>query len=277
MLTESAAYIRTEPKEELANKSDHVPAPPQSAELQPIESSDHTKQTNTIVDYDQLRHYFKVIILTLYVCFFILFKVCYRAATTAHMKLVFSRHFAELSHEVIKFAVYEPGKNPYHFKRGEESEVIEMADDEGNLTGQLEGSPLEAFFKLCRKESDARQYTLLEACAFYICESKSVDDRKVFVWRKRKNVRHWQICRIYPVKPREAERFALRLLVIHVKGPTSYEYLRTIKGRQQPCATFAEAARLLGILDDQTVWERTLREASSFLSPQQMRDLFVQV
>ena len=69
MPTESAAYIRTEPKEELANKSDHVPAPPQSAELQPIESSDHTKQTNTIVDYDQLRHYFKVIILTLYVCF----------------------------------------------------------------------------------------------------------------------------------------------------------------------------------------------------------------
>lgn len=59
MLTESAAYIRTEPKEELANKSDHVPAPPQSADL----------QTNTIVDYDQLRHYFKVIILTLYVCF----------------------------------------------------------------------------------------------------------------------------------------------------------------------------------------------------------------
>ena len=58
MPTESAAYIRTEPKE-VANKSDHVPAPPQSADL----------QTNTIVDYDQLRHYFKVIILTLYVCF----------------------------------------------------------------------------------------------------------------------------------------------------------------------------------------------------------------
>ena len=62
MLTESAAYIRTEPKE-VPNKSDHVPAPPQSAELQPIQSSDHTKQTNTVVDYDQLRHYFKVIIL----------------------------------------------------------------------------------------------------------------------------------------------------------------------------------------------------------------------
>ena len=66
MLTESAAYIRTEPKE-VPNKSDHVPAPPQSTDLQSIQSSDHTKQTNTIVDYDQLCHFFKVIILTLYV------------------------------------------------------------------------------------------------------------------------------------------------------------------------------------------------------------------
>ena len=75
----------------------------------------------------------------------------------------------------------------------------------------------------------------------------------------------------------DSERFALRLLVINVKGPTSYEALRTVRGRAQPCTTFAEAAKLLGILDDQSVWERTLHEASSFLSPQQMRDLFVQV
>lgn len=194
------------------------------------------------------------------------------------MKLVFSRHFAELSHEVIKLAVYEPGKNPYHFQRGTEAEILDLADEEGNLGDDAPGSPLEAFFKLCQDDPEARQYTLLEACAFYKYESKADEDgRKTFYWRKRKNVRHWQICRIYPVSPRESERFALRLLVIHVKGPTGYESYRTVEGMDKPCATFAEAARTMGILDDQSVWERTLREASAFMSPQQMRDLFVQV
>ena len=193
------------------------------------------------------------------------------------MKLVFSRRFAELSHEVIKLSVYEPGKNPYHFERGDEAEILDLADDEGNIHGDAPGSPLEAFFKLCKKDPEARQYTLLEACKFYKYDSKTVDGRKEFYWSKRKNVRHWQIARIYPVSPRESERFALRLLVINVKGPTSYEFYKTIQGRENPCNTFAEAARLLGILDDQTVWERTLREAAAFMTPQQMRDLFVQV
>ena len=154
---------------------------------------------------------------------------------------------------------------------------MDLADDEGNIHGEAPGSPLEAFFKLCQKDSEARQYTLLEACAFYKYDSKTVDGRKEFRWTRRKNVRHWQIARIYPVSPRESERFALRLLVINVKGPTSYEALKTIKGREHPCTTFAEAARLMGILDDQTVWERTLHEAASFMTPQQTRDLFVQV
>ena len=194
------------------------------------------------------------------------------------MKLVFSRHFAELSHEVIKLSVYEPGKNPYHFERGDEAEVLDLADEEGNIaSSDMAGSPLEAFFKLCRKDPDARQYTLLEACAYYRYDSVTKDGRKEFHWTKRKNVRHWQIARIYPVSPRESERFALRLLVINVKGPTSYEFLKTIKGRETACNTFAEAARLMGILDDQTVWERTLNEAAAFMTPQQMRDLFVQV
>ena len=193
------------------------------------------------------------------------------------MKLVFSRYFAELSHEVVKLAVYEPGKNPYHFKRGSEAEILDLADEEGNIEDDESGTPLEAFFKLCQDDQEARQYTLLEACAYYKYESKIDDGLKKFYWRKRKNIRHWQICRIYPVSPRESERFALRLLVINVKGPTSYEALRTVRNRAQPCSTFAEAAKLLGILDDQSVWERTLHEASSFLSPQQMRDLFVQV
>ena len=117
----------------------------------------------------------------------------------------------------------------------------------------------------------------MEACKFYKYDSKTVDGHKEFHWCKRKNFRHWQIARIYPVSPRESEIFALRLLVINVKGPTSYDALKTIKGREYPCNTFAEAARLMGILDDQTVWERTLHEAASFMTPQQMRDLFVQV
>ncbi len=60
-------------------------------------------------------------------------------------------------------------------------------------------------------------------------------------WKRRKN--QWKVlARIYPVCPKFAERFAIRLLLLHKAGPTSFEDLRTLDGTLHP--TFIQAARV---------------------------------
>jgi hypothetical protein len=203
---------------------------------------------------------------------------------------IISYNFASLSHEVLKYSIYEPGKNPYHFKKGEEQKVLKKfgasididlddnaadANDNEDEEPILGRNPLEDFFDLCKADANAREYTFLEINKSYVYERSNKKGK--WIWRERKNQRHWQIARIYPVSPRQAEKFALRLLAISVKGPTSYDDLKTVPGKNKPCDTFSEAARLLNILDDQDIWERTLEEATSFLLPRQMRDLLIQI
>ena len=62
------------------------------------------------------------------------------------------------------------------------------------------------------------------------------------------------------------------ILTKHFPGnPT---HLLNVNG--QICDTFADAARLRGLFDD-NVWERTLREATFSLNPSQIRQLFANI
>uniref|UniRef100_A0A915MEZ3 Uncharacterized protein n=2 Tax=Meloidogyne javanica TaxID=6303 RepID=A0A915MEZ3_MELJA len=98
-------------------------------------------------------------------------------------------------------------------------------------------------------------------------------DNKGKIWKKRilnKDV----IGLIHPRPfPRDQERFALYILLRHFPGDP--EALKEFNGIE--CASFVEAARLRGLLSDDSVWERTLAEASHFATPSEMRYLFVQV
>ena len=48
---------------------------------------------------------------------------------------------------------------------------------------------------------------------------------------------------MYTVSPRYSELFALSMLMMHVKGPTSFEDVRTLDDGTV-CDTFVEAARV---------------------------------
>ncbi|XP_061393216.1 uncharacterized protein LOC133328686 [Musca vetustissima] len=78
--------------------------------------------------------------------------------------------------------------------------------------------------------------------------------------------------RIYTVHPQNAECFYLRMLLINVRGPTSFENLRTVDG--QICATYREACQKLQLLENDDHWETTLAEASATRHPRQLRALF---
>lgn len=81
--------------------------------------------------------------------------------------------------------------------------------------------------------------------------------------------------RLYAVSPRENEKYFLRLLLLHVKGAVSYEYLRTVGGIEYP--TFQSACRALGLLEGDDEWENCLNEATLIAPPAIIRSLFTTI
>lgn len=67
-------------------------------------------------------------------------------------------------------------------------------------------------------------------------------------------------------------RYCLRVLLLHVPGPTSFEDLRTVDGVVAP--TFKDACIRRQLLEDDTEWDSALEEASTFQMPVQLRGLF---
>jgi hypothetical protein len=59
--------------------------------------------------------------------------------------------------------------------------------------------------------------------------------------------------------PCNDECFYLRLLLVNVRGPTSFQFLRT--GNGELCATYREACQHLRLLEDDVHWDHTLADA----------------
>ena len=75
------------------------------------------------------------------------------------------------------------------------------------------------------------------------------------------------------IPPSEQELHCLRLLLFTVKGPDSFESLRTFEGVL--CLTFKEAARKHGLLEDDQQYIKAMEEAAFSESACKMRELFV--
>jgi len=77
---------------------------------------------------------------------------------------------------------------------------------------------------------------------------------------------------VYTVHPNNAECYYLRMLLINVKGPTSFANIRTVDG--VVCQTFREACQKLQLLENNQHWKTTLMSASVKCHPRQIRTLF---
>lgn len=77
---------------------------------------------------------------------------------------------------------------------------------------------------------------------------------------------------MYTIHPNNHECFYLRLLLHTVKGPTSFETLRTTNGIVHQ--TFRDACLELGLLEDDNQWDLALSEAVFLSHPIQIRTLF---
>lgn len=139
---------------------------------------------------------------------------------------------------------------------------------------QPPATTLTAFFQLCESDEFARTLLYSDVTHYYTWTAKK--------WQRRKQgtpvVGHpglfWAdtMGRVYTVHPNNAECYFLRLLLVNVVGPRSFQHLRTVNDHL--CATYREACQQLGLLENDAHWDFTLQDASVSSSPYQIRMLF---
>ncbi|XP_074108457.1 uncharacterized protein LOC141533462 [Cotesia typhae] len=78
--------------------------------------------------------------------------------------------------------------------------------------------------------------------------------------------------RVYTVNPRQTECFYLRLLLVNVTRPLSFQDIRKVDGQSYP--TYKDACLALGLLEDDNHWDIMLAEAALNCTGTQIRLLF---
>lgn len=135
---------------------------------------------------------------------------------------------------------------------------------------------LTAFFKLCQKDEFAKTLLYHEVPKYYTWNTS----KREFMRRKHGAVVENQVDvfetdtmgRVYTVHPNNSECFSLRMLLHEIKGPTSYESLRTVNEAVYP--TYREACIQLGLLVNDQHWDMTMTKAAIMSHPNQIRSLF---
>ena len=160
------------------------------------------------------------------------------------------------SHIIIRLAIHLPLQQNVHFQNGNEQQALQCNEQ----------TMLTAFFKLNQLDQNAHQYLYHEIPEHYTFNKSAKK------WNPRQRASAPIIGRIYQVQPSDPQRFALRLLLLHRRGVTSFEDIRTVHGHIH--ATFKDAARAMGLLEDDTEHRRCLQEAAVMNMPSQLRQLF---
>ncbi|KAL8152838.1 hypothetical protein V2J09_010598 [Rumex salicifolius] len=152
----------------------------------------------------------------------------------------------------------------------DEHDVLFHDDDPIDVVVQRPGvddSMFLAWMEYNKNSEEARNLTYYQLPRFYVWKQ---DNKK---WCKRSPKRGSTIGRIYHASPGSGERYYLRIMLNHVKGPTCYEDIRTVDGIVYP--TFREACYALGLLDDEKEYIDGIMEASFWGSTHYLQNLFV--
>ena len=135
---------------------------------------------------------------------------------------------------------------------------------------------LTAFFTLCQNDAFAKTLLYSEVPTYYTWNAST----KSFQRRKRGQgvdgqpalFRETTIGRLYTVHPNQDECFFLRMLLVNVPGPTSFQQLRIVDGVTH--ATFRCACQALNLLDNDQHWDLCIKDACNTSHPYQIRALF---
>ena len=171
---------------------------------------------------------------------------------------------------IFEFAIHhrEPAVQRLSFHNEDEQPVVfEDTDFLNNVVDKpdIGKSKFTEWMKANALYEEARELTYSEF------PTKWVWHRRDKEWKLRKSGRC--IGRIYYAHPASGERFYLRMLLNVIKGPRSFEEIRTINNVLYP--TFRSACYALGLLDDDKEWHEALNHTSHWATGKQLRELFV--
>lgn len=173
----------------------------------------------------------------------------------------------KLSHVVVELPVHAPGGESVAFVEGQELAALDA------LEGGRKRSKLQAFFDMCLEYLDREKKRLdvlyCEVGERYWFNSKS----NARCWIERQRRPSNLLCRVLSVSPKQAETYAIRLLLHRVRGPTSFLDLRTVtlpSGVRWTYDTFTKAAEHLGLLEDPDVWVRSIEDAAREYHPKRL-------
>ncbi|KAG5545929.1 hypothetical protein RHGRI_018181 [Rhododendron griersonianum] len=169
---------------------------------------------------------------------------------------IFGQHMHEELPTVTRLTIHLPGMHQFVYNPADSPETIR------NRAAQ-EVSTLTRFFSWYASNKDSEKYTYQEFPQYFVWKSNQY-------WSPR--VMGYAIGRMYFASPNCGELFYLRLLLTVVKGPDSYESLRTVNNVLYGSFKLACVAR--GLLEDDEEWIQCLQEASVMKTGYQLRRLF---
>lgn len=140
--------------------------------------------------------------------------------------------------------------------------------------GENADTPLMAFFKMNQLPNAvgdlARTLTYQEFPTHFVIQSdKNNPQSKVWHPRQRNS---FALGRMTYIAPTAGERFHLRMLLMVIKGPRSFDDLKTVDGEE--CETFHDACVKRGLLEDDGEWQICLQDAAEIQTGSQLRHLF---
>ncbi|GFX01509.1 ATP-dependent DNA helicase [Trichonephila clavipes] len=179
---------------------------------------------------------------------------------------------------ILSFPIHERHPTVVHLAVHLENEqrVYFTADNVRARALVPPATTLTAFYSLCQDDLCAKTLLYSEVPKFYTWNTLT----KKFQRRKQGKAVEGHtnlyssdaLGRLYTVHPNNTECFYLRLLLINIRGPISFQDLRTVNG--QLCATYRQACQELNLLENDAHWDTALADASNTARPQQIRTLF---
>ncbi|KAD0696005.1 hypothetical protein E3N88_43842 [Mikania micrantha] len=154
---------------------------------------------------------------------------------------------------------------PFHLP-GQQQVIYGADDDINNVLNKpsVASSMFLSWMKCNEIYEGARQLSYIEFPTKFVWK---LDQRR---WEPRK--KGFAIGRIHSVSPSLGEAYFLRILLNKVRGPKSFEEIKTVDGQQ--FQTFRDACYALGLLDDDMEYIEAIKEASHHGSGYYIRNLF---
>jgi len=161
---------------------------------------------------------------------------------------------------VVSLKIHLPNAQQVRFIQGEEREALQAATDKP--------TQLEAFFIYCAENpQNASNLTYCDIVKRHLL------DGKTGFWRERISAPSKPVLgRIQHVPISIGELFFLKMLLLHRKGPTNFDDLRTVDNITHP--TFKKSCEALGLIQHDTVWETTLNDLAQYCTSSQLRKTF---